>query len=385
MEKFWQLLKKGKEKNFLVLDIGTEAIKRMTFQKNNLGQFEILEKSLEYLDQYGVFNTQDFEKEIFKKAILKSLGDWKEKNNFSYIVSLPPNVLIARIVSQDFKREDKEKIIDKREEKVILQSLAEKSKEKVVKEWTEKSGILEKEIEVLNLNILGIRIDGYSVPQLQGYKGKQIEVKVLVSFLIKEYFKKFEKIFQEIGLKEKKIVHLAEGLNSYFKKIPDALFVDFGGEMTQFFSTKNNCLEMVGEMNLGGRFFSQVLSEKLGIKIEEARLLKERYSRGDFSPETIQRLKEIFDLPLRFWFEDLKKRLKKNISGNFLFQKIFVFGGSAQLPEIRKILKEGNWESFFLSKKPEVEVFFPEELQKINDGNALQYVNCFLLLSASQK
>jgi len=385
MEKFWRLLKRNKEKKFLILDIGTEAIKTLSFKKDSAGRIEILEKSLEYFDQYGVFNTRDFEKEFFKKAILRSLGDLKEKTDCSFIIGLPPNILKARIVCHFLKRKKDQKLISARGQEKIVNRVLEKTKEKIFKKWNEEMGLLDRDLEFFSLKILKYKIDGYEVPQLSGYKGKIIEVKVLVTFLIKDYFKKFEKIFEEIGLKEKKFFHLAEGLNSYFKKIPDALFLDVGGETIQFFLVKNNSLEVMGEIPSAGKFFSEVLSERLGIKLEEARFLKERYANEEFSPETANRIKEIFEMPLRFWFENLKKSLKKYISQNLLFQNIFIFGGAVQLPEIKKILREGNWESFFINNKPKIEIFLPEELKGLDDKNTSQYVGCFLLFIASQK
>jgi len=385
MEKLQDILIGKKKKKILSLDIGTEAIKLMTFDKDK--RLVVSELNLEYFDQYGVFDGQNFGSEVIKKGISRVLANLKDKNDFSeIIISLPPNVLKAKVVLEVLERKKGEEIINEKEEKTIFKLILERAKEKFQKEWQIYTGLLERDIHFLNFKILEIKIDGYRVPCLKGYRGKSLEFKIFFTFLTDEYFRIFEKVFQEIKFKKIKIFHLGEGLIAYLKNFdyfPDSLFFDFGGEISQYFLVKNKTLEAVGELFLGTKFFSQILSEKLRIKLDDARILKEKYARGEFSSETAARFRQFFDEGIDFWIESFRKELDKNLLPSSFFQDIYIFGGGAFLPAIKESLEKIVNEESFVNRVSTVRFFLPEELKEVKTENILQYVPCFLIALCS--
>ena len=324
---------------------------------------------MEYFDRYGIFDSRDFETDVLKKAIsraIKNLGKGEEMNK-SVILGLPAHILKARVIRQSLKREEPKKIIiDEKEEKEIFQKVLEKAKRNICQIYSEQSGILPEDIQFINLKILEIKIDGYRVPAIQKYQGKTLDFIILATFLPNYYLKKIKNIIESLGLTIKAVIQNAQGLNSYINENTDKIFLDIGGTITQIFLVKGGVLEKIDEFPIGGQIFSKAISEKLGLRETEARILKERYSKRELSKESSERIKEIIWFPCQIWFRNLKLKLKEMTARHPLPLNIIIFGGGSQLPDVQDILKNGDWESVSSGGKFEVQIFCPEE--KIPEG-----------------
>ena len=376
-------LKRKKAETTLLIDVGTETVKALLFEEHSFfstlrcarvfeesGQkIKILGSSLEYFDRYGIFDSRDFETDVLKKAIsraIKNLGKGEEMNK-SVILGLPAHILKARVIRQSLKREEPKKIIiDEKEEKEIFQKVLEKAKRNICQIYSEQSGILPEDIQFINLKILEMKIDGYLVPAIQKYEGKTLDFIILATFLPNYYLKKIKNIIESLGLTIKAVIQNAQGLNSYINENTDKIFLDIGGTITQIFLVKGGALEKIDEFPMGGQIFSKAISEKLGLREAEARILKERYSKRELSKESSERIKEIIWFPSQVWFRNLKLKLKEMTARHPLPLNIILFGGGSQLPDVQDILKNGDWESVSSGGKFEVQIFCPEE--KIPEG-----------------
>ena len=356
-------IKKGKEQLALALDIGTETAKALIFKKKEKKSI-ILGASLEYYDRFGVFDSRDFEIDIIKKAISKGIEEAQKqaglKANLA-LFELPANILKARVVSQLFKRESPKKIIDEKEEKIIFQTILKEAQKKISQIQAEHTGILPEEIQFLDLKILEIKIDGYRVPALRGYSGKNLDFRFLTSFLPKYYLKDIEDITQTFGFKNVSLIQEAQGLIFCLNEMPNGIFLDIGGEITQIFLAKNGLLEQISEFEMGGEAFSQALSERWGLSQLRTRILKERYSQKNLSEETKARIKEILWPEKQTWFRVLEDKLKKEVSITPLPSDIFIFGGGSLLPEIKEILTKGDWTGLSFPEQPKVKFIYPKD------------------------
>jgi len=365
-------LKRKKAETTLLIEVGTETVKALLFEEKGQ-KIEILGSSLEYFDRYGIFDSRDFETDVLKKAISRAIqkplaaAKGEEEMNKSVILGLPAHILKARVIRQSLKREEPKKIIiDEKEEKEIFQKVLEKAKRNICQIYSEQSGILPEDIQFINLKILEMKIDGYLVPAIQKYEGKTLDFIILATFLPNYYLKKIKNIIESLGLTIKAVIQNAQGLNSYINENTDKIFLDIGGTITQIFLVKGGVLEKIDEFPIGGQIFSKAISEKLGLRETEARILKERYSKRELSKESSERIKEIIWFPCQIWFRNLKLKLKEMTARHPLPLNIILFGGGSQLPDVQDILKNGDWESVSSGGKFEVQIFCPEE--KIPEG-----------------
>lgn len=359
---------KKKERPFLVLDIGTEAVKllkclsRLRRGRKENNKIVISGSALQYFEKYGVFDNSDFEAGIIKKAISKAIEGVDCKKS-DIVVSLAPNIFKARIVKEVFSRENPKKKISKQEEGFILKKVFSGGQQKVSQKFVEIFGILAKDIQWVDLKILETRIDGYSVRGLEGYDGKELDFDVLITFLPIYYFESIKKIFEELHFKISKIEHLANVLPIIFgKEIANSIFFDVGGSITQMLTLKNQKLVQIKEIKKGGEDFTQELSETLGIDRESARELKERYGKGFLSSSSSQRIKEIFSA---------QKHILGNAFGESFSLPIFLFGGASLLPDIQEIFQG--------SKVIYPENFFKDIEDPTKSINTPQYIPALLI------
>lgn len=378
--------KKNNVKIELGLDIGNEAVKALFFKKSEKG-IKILGAGVEFFERFGVFDSRDFEKEVFSKAILKaviaakkssflSLADKSEKKqletrkDWKVRLALPPNILKARILRKFLTREKPKEKISKIEAKNIFQFILEEAKKEIAKNFSLSSGILPSDIQWISLEIIESKIDGYFVRSLEGYEGKKLEFRILAVFIPKYYLERIEDILKNLNFGISSIIHIAEGLKDVYNK-EEGIFLDIGGDYTQIFIVKCGILEKIAEFSAGGRLFSKRLSEGLLLDEQNARILKERYAENSLRLDTKKRIKEILIPAKNFWYENFKNEIQKINLKELLPSTVFLFGGGSLTPEIQDVLKENlanDQKLFPMADFPKVEfiklnINLPESFQ----------------------
>jgi len=335
---------KKKDKPFLVLDIGTEAVKSLIVRKDS--KIRILGSGISYIEEEGYFGKSipagDLEIETIKRAIENSVKEasisampflkkGEKLENLEVLLSLNPKKLRAQVLEEVSIREEKEKKIKKSEKKAILQNVLESAKKDTFKVGLNKLGFLAEDIEIVYLEVLNREIEGYSIPNILGCQGKDLIFKILVVFGPKSYIDGIKKILNDLDLKVLKIVHLSQAIKSIFnKKNQDGIFFDVGGEITQMFLLDRGILNKVELFERGGDDFTESIFSELNLSKRDARILKERYSNKSLDPETALRIKKTLSSEKELWRKTIEKYQKS---------LVFLFGGSVSLPEIKDVLE----------------------------------------------
>jgi len=364
---------KKKPEHFLALDIGAETVKTLVFRKEGQKKI-ILCQTLEYFEEPELFENLDFPEEILEKTISRVIDQipkivkLKPKNIF---LGLPTNILIAKIVSQNFERKTPKEPISQSENKKIGEEIFRCVRNKITQEFSQKTGLLPQDFHFSNFKILETKIDGYEVPSILNLSGQNLEFKVLAVFLSRFQLEKIERIRQNLNLKILKIVHPAENLDYLFpnEKI-NAVYLDIGGKITNIFLVEKGKLTGISQFKQGGINFTEKIYRQLGISFSEARILKENYSQSLLSEKVQKRVKEIFSDVLQSWFENLKENLK-NFPQKLLPANFFLFGGGSLLPDISEILENGDWANLTFISKPKIEIIYPQKLKDVKDKNQI--------------
>jgi cell division ATPase FtsA len=379
---------KIKSEYLLGLDIGTEAVKAIIFQKPVLKKEEkakliIWGKYQEYFDKSNVFNSGGFEERGIKVAISESIKGVHQNfiqnlgrkinihtNNLPALVSLPPNILKEKIISQSLERENPDAVISKKEESDIYKIIFKNTQDEIAKNFFQEFGILTEDIHFISLRILEIKFDGYKISKLEGFKGKRLDFRVLTTFSLKGYLKNIEKILKDLKLNILEFLYKSQNLpRLFFNEESEAIFLDVGGEVSQVFLIKKGKIELVFEFNSGGLDFTERLSKILGLNLEDSRNLKHNYSNLLLSEEVRKKVREILSEERQSWFENLKKAFRNVLLGQriLLPSNIFIFGGGSLLPEIQEALEEGNWEDLPFFSRPKAKLLYPKDLKIIED------------------
>ena len=349
---FWP--KKKKEK-LIILDVGTEAVKTLIFEKE--GERSVLLKaSLEYFDDLAFSLDEDKVSQAIKESLSVNIQNTAVNN---VLLGLPPDILKSGIVRQSISREKDKGLINVKEADAITDGVLKKAKIEIAERVALKIGILPKDIHFIALNIFDKKIDGYEVPAIPGYSGKNLTFSILAVFMPQDYFDKIEKALKDFKINKFRILHLAEGfLNASFLGAENSAFVDIGGESTHLFLTKNNKLFDIEEWTIGGRNFSSYLSGVLGISAKDARLLKERYSKRLLSLEVKDRISEILVYIQKEWYKNLENKIGEKI----LPSVYYFFGGGSLLFGMEGVLGDGRQTADRLLGGSNVKLFCPKDL-----------------------
>jgi len=384
---FFNLFKRNRDV-FLGLDIGTECVKVLFFQKKNEkkegnvagDKIKILAFAVEYFDKYGSSEKKEL-KSILKKTISDVVENAKkkiifsdfdselknkiQKNKFDVLLTISADNFRARVILLDFERENLNSKISEKEEKNICKKIITEVKTKVAFDFSKNMGVLPEEINWTSLKIISKKIDGYSVPCFSGYEGKKIEVKALAVFLPKDYLKKIGAVIKGIGGRIM-LLHEAETLPEiFYNKNKDSLFIDIGGDISQFFIIENGVLEEINEIKIGSKDFTEIIAKDLGIDEISARIFKEKYSKNALSESAGKKTKEMFFSEKKKWLSELKNKLKELRKKDVSCFDIYLFGGGSALLEFKDVLEEEireNCEKMSISSSSEIKFVFPETL-----------------------
>ncbi len=364
------LFKRKRDRYFLVLDIDTDSVNTLIYEKENKKNI-ILATYFEEFKKFGVFDSslENFDTNIKKKAISNSINEVKKKVNRIpelSLVALPPDILRARILWQSYKRENQKKIINRREEEEIYNIVLKRAKREVCRQYAERFGILPKELQFLNLEVLERKINGYEVPSFLGFSGKCLDLKILVSFGIKSSLKEFEDIFKSLKLGNIKILHLVQKLQNFIEgqQDKDFVFLNIRRRLTQIFLTNKGKLVYVDEFKPGSNIFSFAVSQQWGLDAQRAEFLIQRYINSELSEEVRERLKEKFYPLAQYWFTNLNKKL---IEKKLLIKNIYLSGEGSLIPEIQEVLEKENEEKDSLFIRPEIKIVYPKDLTDFED------------------
>jgi len=282
-------------------------------------------------------------------------------------LGLPADILKASLFYQAFERANPKIEIQEKEEQEIYQNVLKESQKEISNFFSQSYGILPKDLEFINLEILEIKIDGYMVPCLRGFKGQDLNFKIMAVFSPRYYLEFFKKIFEETGLKIFKIVHPVQNLKKAFNdNISDGIFLDISGDLTQIFLIKERKLLYISGLEIGDKSFTRSLSQDLGLSEKMTENLKEKYSRRVLSEEARKKIKKILEDVLQEWFSNLKIKLKETkqlpLPSNF-----YLFGEGSNLPDIKEIIEEGDWEGLIYLQKPTVNLLSLKDFRNIED------------------
>ncbi len=346
-------LSKKKNDVFLVIDIGTEAIKAVICQENGKektskdkeeNRMIIKNASLQYFEEVN-FNDFKFQEKIIKKTLkntLKKLFYFLSIKNYKTIVSLPPTVLKARVINIKLSKKENSFFKNNKE---FEEYLFYQAREKISDNFAKETGILPSEIEWLKLKIIQRKVNGYPVSSFDNFEKIEAEALIVGIFALRDYLEMFKRIFKDLKLKEVEIFHLVEFLSFIIDnqdKEEAILFLDIGGTFSQYFFFKDNILENIGEINIGGKIFSQYLADDLGIDETTARCLKENYNKNlNFSVNGKVKIEKILNKPLEEFISFFQEKMSKKFFNNKkIIFSVNIFGGGSSLPGIKEAVKK---------------------------------------------
>jgi hypothetical protein len=114
--------------------------------------------------------------------------------------------------------------------------------------------------------------------------------------------------------------------------------------------------------------FSKQIAKELSLDLRYAEQRKVKYSNGELSRETAEKVRKIVMPVAQLWMKTLKVAFQNCDDVDTFPSHIYMCGGGSLLPEIKEVMLEFPWKKYLaFPVVPKIEVFTPNKLNNIID------------------
>jgi len=226
-------------------------------------------------------------------------------------------------------------------------------------------------VYIIDAMVQEVKIDGYQVVSVMGFKGKEIGVSIFNAYIPKLYLEIFEQIIADLHLE---LVSIVSEPHSLFRSIygrdvslADVILIDIGGSITEISIARKGKLEDTKSIPLGGSSFTKSIAENLKVGFWEAENIKQRFAQGIVSGPVAKKIETIVTKDIELFIHGLEVVLTDFSQLSLLPSQIYVYGGASDVPTIGKFLRKREWRStlsFF--SDPVVEKLSPPFASRIS-------------------
>ena len=282
------------------------------------------------------------------------------------LITFSPELLKAQIRTQTFHRSKPEYVISSSEEKTITRAMEKKAESLMKTSMTENSGILSEDFQMIEMSLRNKKVDGYTVPHLKGFHGKEIEGAIVGLFLLKAMDTMY---LQEA--KRVQVWHVSRAIEDFAeKKSKQGVYVMMGNRVTQIIGVQKEGIVYFSEIRFGKEDFVRIIENVLGMQETTAYELLEQYAKGEVSSSLKQKLHAMLTPPAQQCQSVLSKELK-SIEIAFA-PDIFLFGEGSDLPEMAECVEGAT-------------LLTPKDIDEFEAAHGLddtRFTSLFLLINA---
>lgn len=330
-----------KDKNLIVLDIGSQFVKALLLKVDRNEKRGVLlawarENFVDDFDKLCL-NCQKAIKRAEKKAGIKA----KE-----IFLGIGGDVLKGSSTTFCCKRESPKEKIDLTELKYLVQKAQWKAFEKIRKEFSSETGTPETEIRLVSAHIVDMKVDNSHFTNPLGFQGENICISIFNNYTS---IKLLEDLIKLAAHLELELIGINSPSYALFRCLEldrsakeDTLIIDVGGKITEItLIKKGGELIEARSFHLGGHLFTRTIAEFLNLGTDEAETIKIKYSKQEISEEAKKRIEKLMGSNLFSWCGGVRVVLDELLKKyRILPAKIFLCGGGSNLPVIKEILKK---------------------------------------------
>jgi len=361
-----------KSKNLIVLDIGSQFLKAILLEINEeAGTRNLLSWTKEK-------SFSEFEKLV--SSCQKAIAKIEKKTGIKpseIFLGVGAEILRGKSSTFCYQRENPQQKIDLAELRNLVQRAQWRAYDQLRKLFSQETGLPEHEARLANAYIVDIKVDNEHIPNPVGFEGKTICLTIFNNYTSRENLEMFFRLSAELELDLRGInsqpYALFYGLEVGNLK-EDVLIIDIGGRVTDIVLVKNRGEVIdIKTFNLGGYLFTKTLSEFLEVDLDDAEVIKNKYSKGEIGLAAKQKLDKLFASNIDFWFNGIKIVLKEFYESYGRSPKtILLCGGGSVLPGMSEALKKGGFKTRIVSA---------QEITRINNKTKLQNIGSLALAS----
>lgn len=283
------------------------------------------------------------------------------------VVGLPSCVTTGRTFGVTHHRPKPEKRISQKELSEVVKR-AQRLALKQLLRSTDRSGASQSEnAELLEGCVTDIRVDGRSVTNPVGFRGRNLAVAVFNVAISSSYLRAVEALATDLGLE---IVTAASGWQSLASALAEreCICIDVGGRATDVLLVRNGKPLATASASVGGVHFTKRLAEAFGLTWTDAEGLKMAYSRGQLGGRPEVQVGKALGEVMNDWLRGVETTLKRMSASHPLPHRFYLCGGGSCLRGLLTSMRSHPWmRELTFSRHPEVQVMQPRDVPHVLD------------------
>lgn len=333
---FGSIFSRKKKSNFyIVLDVGTYSIRSLSIEQGAAGTIGLKKIVSALSPKEG-------------GGLAPKIGTRLREILFRYIKGLgriPDEVLLGLASKFTFNtlevakrvRTDKKRSVSKAEIEELLNQFVEDRKD-----FTKDS----EKFVLAHAEPVHLVVDGYDVDpnQPRAIYGSTMELHLALNYVRNDFWKELEELKRILGGIAMDIRPSHMAVASFLtRKNPgaDFLLIKIGGKITEVSGIKEGMLAWTETFAVGGEDITKSLAESLNITSARAEDIKKQYETLILPESVANSAKKIINRNVEDWLARLHGVLREK---QFLLpDKIYLYGGGARLPRIKRALEEKAW------------------------------------------
>lgn len=337
-----------------VLELASDSVGGMLIRQNKEDRPEIIASARTPVNFLLDVNFEAFwrcAKEGLKKTLKKLLDNYPSGPDAAVCVFLSPWFIpYSKIIHI---QKDKPFKITRN----FLEDLLKNEEENFKKEWSLKQGSLRGKPEIIEHEIIKMEINGYHVFSLFNKIAKEIKAHIYVSLGIKEVKQEIEKeILKNFGAVDLSFKTFPLVSFKVLKNIMNAgegfVMVDIGGEITEVFSIRKNCIEEIVSFPRGKNFMLRKIASNFNALPQEVVSLLNTYFQGHLSDKDKIKIDDIMKKSEEEWCNFFRKALESINENSPLSQDLFLIGDKEISDKFIKCAENSNFSNFTTLGKP---------------------------------
>lgn len=328
------MVNNNKKESFLTLDVTNTSIKMFSFES---GEDLFKLKGASFLDSKELLTHEDV-KNLVNDCALQS-----ENNPKDVVLGLSGEHVFGFLLIVKSKRDEPLKKISKKEIEQIYIKLRDLALVQAKTRW-ETNFAYEVDLEILDLVITAMAVDGVNASDPVGKTGESISIAVYCSFANKKHYDWANKLVTKNGLT---VSETTTTLYSQSKLLSDLnenfILVDIGFKYTDIGIVFGKNLIETKCFDIGGDYFTQYLEKEKNLKYETANAKKESYSDGTLADDEMDSIGDLLYEAGKIWILGLKTVLSSLSDIRSFPSVIYLTGGGAELNLLVELLHENEW------------------------------------------
>jgi cell division protein FtsA len=360
------------------LDIGTEFVKALVFQREGEGKGVIrgAGRKRQGLSHMQSGTVTDIGAVVANcREALADAEDMADAHPTQVIIGMAGELVkgFTTSVSQERRRPDQP--ISETELQRLMDNVQREAVREAERSITWETGLPSVDIRLVHAAVTGASIDGYPVTNPVGFRGRHVRVSIFNAFAPLIHLGALQSVASQLDRELLAIVAepyaVARCLGGDEIATAGGLFIDVGGGTTDIALVRQGGVEGTRMFALGGRAFTKSLADRLEVPFSRAEEIKIAFSKGEEVPDR-DAVADIVAEDVTVWSAGVELVLEEFAKHGQLPARIELCGGGSRLPQLAATLREPAFSrSLPFVRPPLVDILSPGQVQGITDATGL--------------